>query len=188
MRDYFLQQLGIGEVWKLRTPTSFVPEAKVEVQTLVPANDVRPSISVEHERSTASQSADIVLMYRHPDAADAALLQDSLRLYGHIFSALSFNQTLKLYHFDFAESDYAQVVSAVLSLRPTVILVLGAIDACNLLSLDSATESVILRQGDHCLQDIPVIVTHELSALLHQPSLKREFWMDLCRVKNMFVH
>lgn len=186
MRDYFLRQLGVGEVWQLRMPTPLAPELRIEAPAS--ANDVKSAVATQLERHSASQEADVVLIYRHPDAADAALFHDSQRLFVQILAALSFNQTLKLQTFDLAEMDRNQVFSAAQALQPRVILVLGAMDACNLLSLDSATDSAVLRQGNHCLQDIPVIVTHELSALLHQPALKRALWMDLCRVKGMFVH
>lgn len=186
MRDYFLRQLGIGEVWKLRMPTPLAPELSVDVPAS--ANEANSTVITQIERHSASQEADVVLIYRHPDVSDGALFQDSQRLFAHILAALSFNQTLKLQTFDLAEMDRNQVLSTVPAWRPRAILVLGAMDACNLLSLDSATDNAALRQGNHCLQDIPVIVTHELSALLHQPALKHALWMDLCRVKGMFVH
>lgn len=181
MRDYFLQQLGIGEVWKLRTPA---PDASAFA-----VGEVAPSAadSALPTSPTVLQSRDLALIYRHPEDADDMLQQDSARLSAQLLAALNFNQSLKIHPFALNGESIAPVTAALLSLRPRAVLVLGGADACRLLSLDSATVPSILRQGNHCLEDIPVIVTHELVSLLHQPALKRELWMDMCRVKNMFV-
>ncbi len=176
MRDYFLQNLGIGEVWKLRTPAPdtaafLAEEASAPVSSVV-----------------ASQSCDLVLICRHPEGADALLQKDAARLSAQLLAALHFNQTLNVHSMLVSGEEIAQVVSTVQSLRPRAVLVFGALDACKLLSLDSATVTSILRHGNYCFEDIPVIVTHELVTLLLQPALKRELWLDVCRVKDMFAH
>lgn len=176
MRDYFLQNLGVGEVWKLRMPAS---DASVFVED---------EVALPVASTLATQSCDLVLIYRHPEDADDLLQQDSARLSTQVLAALNFNQSLNIHSFVLTEEMTAQVISAVQSLRPRAVLVFGAADACRLLSLDSATVTSILRQGNHCLGDIPVIVTHELMTLLHRPALKRELWLDMCRARDMFVH
>ncbi len=176
MRDYFLQHLGIGEVWKLRAS---LPDAPV----LAADEVVRPAAS-----TSTAQSCDLVLIYRHPEEGDDMFQQDSVRLSTQVLAALSFNQSLNIQSLALTGESMAQMISTVQSWCPRAVLVLGRADACGLLSRDSATVPANLRQGNHCLEDIPVIVTHELATLLQQPALKHELWLDMCRVKDMFVH
>jgi hypothetical protein len=65
------------------------------------------------------------------------------------------------------------------------LLIFGENVADALLASVSKSELSNLRQNPVYFQDIPVIVTHSISAILAQLELKREVWADLCRLTKL---
>jgi uracil-DNA glycosylase family 4 len=241
MRDYYLQNLGIGEIWKCRSTEdgaidkdSAVLSSKLSTSLVGIAQKSDGALSVDSPLEQAASNlralerqvqncskcascvsfgrAEVMQMTEPSDASIEVLVVTEFaapmhidaqeKLIENILLALPLEKSRKIYRSSLLKSQSpassqsdldSTSIDACLPylqqeihlLRPRSLLIFGEFVANALLASVSNSELSNLRQNPVYFQDIPVIVTHSIGAILAQPELKREVWTDLCRLRKL---
>jgi uracil-DNA glycosylase family 4 len=243
MRDYYLQNLGIGEIWKCRSAEdgaidndSAALSSKLSnpVVGVVQKNDGVLIVDSSLEESQSNLRtlqrqvqncskcalcvsfgrAEFTQMTEAPDASIEVLVVTEFaaplhmdaqgKLIENILLALPLEKSKRIYRSSLLKAlppastksdlDPTSIAACLPFLqqeihlrRPRSLLIFGEIVADALLASVSTSELSNLRQNPVYFQDIPVIVTHSIGAILAQPELKREVWTDLCRLRKLIA-
>lgn len=242
MRDYYLQNLGIGEIWKCRSTedraidndsaelssklsTSIVVGMAQKSDGTLIVDSSREQVAsnlrtLERQVQNCSKCAlcvsfgraEFMQMTEPSDASIEVLVVTEFaaplhidaqeKLIENILLALPLEKSRKIYRSSLLKSqppassksdlDPTSIDACLPYLqqeihlrRPRSLLIFGENVADALLASVSKSELSNLRQNPVYFQDIPVIVTHSISAILAQLELKREVWADLCRLTKL---
>jgi uracil-DNA glycosylase family 4 len=232
MRDYYLQNLGVGEIWKSRdvevisrvvggavvvsddhsnfehhSPATVFPmqsitdlqglQAQIQVCTQC---DLCKSLG-QGQLVHAARSIDVLVVteFAAPSQMDA-----QEKLFNNILAALPIEKTFALYRSallkaQFAESIEKELVQTAVKacssflrqeidlLKPKFLLIFGELPLRTLIAPDVPIDPANLRQVPLYYQNIPIIATYSASTILEHPELKREVWMQLCRLKELIA-
>jgi uracil-DNA glycosylase family 4 len=232
MRDYYLQNLGIGEIWKSRDVDVISPidggmvvvsqeRSNVEhhssatlspIQRINDLQELQAQIHVctqcglckslgqgQLVHTTKSIDVLVVTEFAAPSQIDA---QEKLLV--NILAALPIEKTFALHRSALLKARFSESVGKELVhtaveacapflrqeidlLKPKFLLIFGESPLRALIAPDVSFDLTDLRQAPLYYQNIPVIVTYSASTILACPELKREVWMQLCRLKELIA-
>ncbi|MBC3808748.1 hypothetical protein H8K52_15495 [Undibacterium seohonense] len=232
MRDYYLQNLGVGEIWKSRDVevisrvvggamvvsddhSNFEhhsPATVFPMQSITDLQGLQGQIQVctqcglckslgQGQLVHAARSIDVLVVteFAAPSQMDA-----QEKLFNNILAALPIEKTFALYRSallkaQFAESIEKELVQTAVKacssflrqeidlLKPKFLLIFGELPLRTLIAPDVPIDPANLRQVPLYYQNIPIIATYSASTILAHPELKREVWMQLCRLKELIA-
>jgi DNA polymerase len=232
MRDYYLQNLGIGEIWKCRDVEVISPadgsavvvshdRANLEYHspvTLSPIeriNDLQKLHAQIHActqcglcrslgqgqlmHTTKSIDVLVVTEFAAPSQMDA-----QEKLLRNILSALPIKKVFTQYRSALLKAQFVESIGKELVqtsvevcapflrqeidlLKPKFLLIFGESPLRALIASDKSSDLTDLRHTSLYYQNIPVIVTYSADTILAHPELKREVWMQLCRLRALIA-
>lgn len=232
MRDYYLQNLGIGEIWKCRdvevisqleggalvasrdpsnleqrssttvTPTQFaadLQELQAQIQACTQCGLCKSLGQGRLVHTTKSIDLLVVTEFAAPSQMDA-----QEKLLGNILAALPIEKTFALYRSALLKAQFSDSVEKELVhtaveacapflrqeidlLKPKCLLIFGEAPLRALVGSKEPFDFANMRQAPLYYQNIPVIVTYSATTILEHPELKREVWLQLCRLRALIA-
>ncbi|MBY0573066.1 MAG: hypothetical protein K2P84_05250 [Undibacterium sp.] len=177
-RDYYLQNLGIGERWILRS--SRVEELSPDASIRTKADSICSVLFVN--AAVSERSTPLEMQVNTLSSKILATLQQSVG--SQIVTAFSVSSEMDvntgIAHLDQLRHEISQ-------LKPKVLFIFGAQIASALLSVETMTSTEMRLAPRLYYHGIPVVVTHTLSFLLDYPQHKRDTWTDICALKQLLA-
>lgn len=166
-REDILRELELLPVWKPRLDAraEIPPVPAVPVIATAEAN-VAPQ-PIYHIAMSTDQDWGFVWL------AEPALSQEAKLLFNNICLALKITKTSQ------------KLLDDNTTFTPKTCVLFG--EAAALSWLKNGENFANLRGKFHQVDNLNIVVTHDLQSLLATPALKREVWQDLCLARNVLM-